>query len=75
MIFIHSIKYINIFLISYTKCARKFLYVLQCAANQKSLRTTALEPGSRKSEWILNKQGMMWIAFIWLSKGSSDRLS
>jgi hypothetical protein len=38
-IFIHSLKYINIFLILYTKCARKFLYDLQCAANQKSLRT------------------------------------
>jgi hypothetical protein len=25
------------------KCARKFVYVLQCAANQKSLRTTALD--------------------------------
>jgi hypothetical protein len=34
-IFIHSLKYINIFLILYTKCARKFVYVLQCAANQK----------------------------------------
>jgi hypothetical protein len=39
-IFIHSLKYINIFLILYTKCARKCLYVLQCPANQKSLRTT-----------------------------------
>jgi hypothetical protein len=45
-IFIHSLKYINIrvFLILYTKCARIFLYVLMCAANQKSLRTTALDP-------------------------------
>jgi hypothetical protein len=42
-IFIHSLKYINIFLILYTKCARKFIYVLQCAANQESLRTTALD--------------------------------
>jgi hypothetical protein len=41
-IFIHSLKYINIFLISYKKCARKLLYVLQCAANQKCLRTTGL---------------------------------
>jgi hypothetical protein len=41
--FIHSLKYINIFLILYMECARKFVYVLQCAANQKSLRTTALE--------------------------------
>jgi hypothetical protein len=24
--FIHSLKYINLFLISYTKCTRKFLY-------------------------------------------------
>jgi hypothetical protein len=39
-IFIHSLKYINIFLILYMKCARSCLYVLQCATNQKSLRTT-----------------------------------
>jgi hypothetical protein len=38
-IFIYSLKYINIFVILYTKCARKFLYVLQWTANQKSLRT------------------------------------
>jgi hypothetical protein len=43
LIFIHSLKYINIFLIVYTKCARNFLYVQQCAANQKSLRTTEIE--------------------------------
>jgi uncharacterized protein YfcZ (UPF0381/DUF406 family) len=43
-IFIHSLKYINTFLILYTKCARKLLYVLQCAANRTSLRTTALHP-------------------------------
>jgi hypothetical protein len=42
-IFIHSLKYINIFLILYTKCTRKFVYVLPCAANQKGLRTTALD--------------------------------
>jgi hypothetical protein len=42
-IFIHSLKYINIFLILYTKCTRKLLYVLQCAANKKSLRT--IDPG------------------------------
>jgi hypothetical protein len=44
MIFIsiQSLKYINIFLILYTKCARNFLYVLQCIATQKCLRTTAL---------------------------------
>jgi hypothetical protein len=41
-IFIHSLKYINTFLILHTKCARKFVYVLQCAANRKNLRTTAL---------------------------------
>jgi hypothetical protein len=41
-IFVHNLKYINIFFILYTKCARKCLYVLQCAANQKRLRTTAL---------------------------------
>jgi hypothetical protein len=35
-IFINGLKYINIFLILYTKYARKFVYVLQCAANQKS---------------------------------------
>jgi hypothetical protein len=40
IIIILSLKFINIFLIVYTKCARTFLYVLQCAANQKSLRTT-----------------------------------
>jgi hypothetical protein len=33
-IFIHSLKYINIFLILYKKCARKCLYVLQCATSQ-----------------------------------------
>jgi hypothetical protein len=38
---IHSL--INIFLILYMKCARKCLYVLGCAVNQKSLRTTALK--------------------------------
>jgi hypothetical protein len=37
--FIHILKYINIFLMLYTKCARTFLYVLQCAATKKSLRT------------------------------------
>jgi hypothetical protein len=42
-IFIHGLKYCNIFLILYTKYARKYLYVLQCAANQKSLKTTALD--------------------------------
>jgi hypothetical protein len=42
-LFIHSLKHINIFLILYMKCARKCLYVLKCAANQKSLRTTAVE--------------------------------
>jgi hypothetical protein len=41
-IFIHGLKYINIFLILYTMCARKFLYVLQCR-EPKILRTTALE--------------------------------
>jgi hypothetical protein len=46
-IFIHSLKSI-IFLILYAKCARKCLYVLQCAANQNSLRTTALEVNNRK---------------------------
>jgi hypothetical protein len=44
-IFIHSLNYINIFLILYMKCAGKLLYVLQWAANQKSLRTTALYNG------------------------------
>jgi hypothetical protein len=39
---IHSLKYINIFLILYIKCARKCLHVLLCAANQKRLRTAAL---------------------------------
>jgi hypothetical protein len=34
-IFIQSLKYINIFLILYMKCARKIVYVLQCATNQK----------------------------------------
>jgi hypothetical protein len=42
-IYIHGLKYINIILILYTKCARKFVDVLQCAANQKRLRTTALD--------------------------------
>jgi hypothetical protein len=37
-IFIPSLKYTNIFLILYTKCARKCLCALQCAANRKSLR-------------------------------------
>jgi hypothetical protein len=41
-IFIHSLKYINIFSILYTKWARKLLYVLLCAANQTRLRTTDL---------------------------------
>jgi hypothetical protein len=35
-------KYINIFLILYTKCARKCVYILECAAGKKSLRTTGL---------------------------------
>jgi hypothetical protein len=39
---IHSLKYINTFLILY-QCAKKFLYVLQCAANQKRLRTANIE--------------------------------
>jgi hypothetical protein len=34
-ILLHSLKHINIFLILYTKWARKFVYVLQCATNQK----------------------------------------
>jgi hypothetical protein len=34
-IFIASLKYINIFLILYKKCARKCLYILQWAVNQK----------------------------------------
>jgi hypothetical protein len=42
-IFIHSLKYINIFLILYTKCARKFVYVSQCAANQIRLRITGID--------------------------------
>jgi hypothetical protein len=42
-IFIHSLKYINMLLILYTKCARKLLYVLQCAANQKGLRTAGIK--------------------------------
>jgi hypothetical protein len=41
-IFIHNSKYIKVFLILYTKCARTFVYVLQCAANQKRSRTTGL---------------------------------
>jgi hypothetical protein len=41
-IFIHRFIYINIFLILYTKWAKKLLYVLQCTANQKSLRTTGI---------------------------------
>jgi hypothetical protein len=45
-IFIHSLKYINILLILYTKCARKFVYVLQCAANQKSLSTPEIDTDS-----------------------------
>jgi hypothetical protein len=44
---IHSLKYINIFLILYTKCVRTFVYVLQCAANQKSFRTISLWSISR----------------------------
>jgi hypothetical protein len=40
-IFIYSLKYINIFLIVYMKCARKF-FVLQCAMNQKSMRTSSV---------------------------------
>jgi hypothetical protein len=36
-------KCINMFLILYTKCARKFVYILRCVANQKSLRITGLE--------------------------------
>jgi hypothetical protein len=46
-IFIHSLKYINTFLILYTKCAREFVYVFQSAANQKHLRTTVLEERNR----------------------------
>jgi hypothetical protein len=42
-IFIRSLKYNNMFLILCMKCARKFLYVLQCAMNQNVLTTTALE--------------------------------
>jgi hypothetical protein len=41
-IFIHSSKYINIFLSLHMKCARKCSYMLQCVADQKGLRTTAL---------------------------------
>jgi hypothetical protein len=41
-IFIHILKYINIFLILYTKCVRIFWYILQSAANQKRLVTTGL---------------------------------
>jgi hypothetical protein len=44
-IFICSLKYINIFLILYTKCARNCLYILHCAANQKRLRTSGLDSG------------------------------
>jgi hypothetical protein len=42
-IFIHSLKHINIFLILYTKCAKKCVYILHCAANQKCLIITALD--------------------------------
>jgi hypothetical protein len=40
-IFIHSLKCINIFLILYTKCARKFLY-FTVRREPKGLRTAAL---------------------------------
>jgi hypothetical protein len=51
-IFIHSLEYINIFSILYTKCVRKFLCVLQRAANQKkSLRTTGLDGGKNISQF------------------------
>jgi hypothetical protein len=39
-IFIHSLKYINLFC---TGSAPENFYVLQCATDQKSLRTTVLE--------------------------------
>jgi hypothetical protein len=42
ILFLFILKYINIFLILYMKCVRKFVYVLQCAVNQKSLRTTGV---------------------------------
>jgi hypothetical protein len=42
-ILIRSLKYINIFLILYTQCARKCVYVLQCAVNETSLRTTVID--------------------------------
>jgi hypothetical protein len=54
-IFIHSLKYINIFLILYTKCARKFSYVLQCAANRKSLRTTGIDIWRSEEETSVSK--------------------
>jgi hypothetical protein len=47
-IYIHRIKYINIFLIFYAKCARKLLYVLQCAANQKRFRNTGLRSAGKQ---------------------------
>jgi hypothetical protein len=56
-IFIHGLKYINIFLILYTKCDRKFLYILQCVANQKGLRTAVTErqhrPGITRQNYIV----------------------
>jgi hypothetical protein len=52
-IFIHSLKYINIFLILYTNCNRNFLYILQCATNQNSLR---LDPSLKKIEMYLLRE-------------------
>jgi hypothetical protein len=49
---IHNLKYINIFLTLYTKCSRKLFYVLQCAANRNSVRTTALHAVVAWFSWI-----------------------
>jgi hypothetical protein len=61
-IFLYSLKYINIFLIFYTKYARKVLYVLECAANQKSLRTTGLEEMLWTCiRWVLRSNAGTWV--------------
>jgi hypothetical protein len=54
-IFIHSLKYINMFLILYTKCDRKFLY---CRAYGDYMR--------RSLDWQLDLLGSTQLHNLWL---------
>jgi hypothetical protein len=70
-IFIRNLKYINIFLILYTKCARK-VYVLHCAANQKKFENQGSRQSAHRWQWgsqphapaALYPQEDSWYSFL-----------